>query len=208
MKIRHTANKLGLAPDSAVVIGSAGLALHGLDASAYTNRSSAFDVDAFITEAKLEEITERYSRHPSFLVKAEPFSHQVTLKRPLTRLPFTGLSGAWCNFGPLNSYQVTSGLSVTRSGIPTLPAITLATRKLQLGRSKDLAGLLQAHVIGENQGHPIVHEPSWQALIASAITKVQDGEDLMRHDDAHYPYWMNDLVEDRFEQSALQGVAC
>lgn len=205
-QVYSTVHRLALVPEDAIIFGSAGLALHGLDAFAKTRGSDPFDVDAFITQPKLESLADRYSRL-AFLVKVGRDNDRISIHRPLTRIPFTGFSSALCDFdGPRNSYEGTRQEAVELNGVATLPATTLAMMKLRAGRRKDIAGLLQAHMVGESQGHPIVQEESWQELIATAVAKVQASDDVARYGTARYPSWMTDLVAVQFNHSAFRAI--
>lgn len=161
--ISQATTDVGLTPDNGIVIGTGGLALHGLDA--HVDSPNAFDMDV-VAGGKLFE---DYCAELGAPLQAELHLPLHTTVLPVTLLK-TPLSNNLANGLGAQTFDELKSKQVVVNGVPTLPAVTLAAAKLRGGnRPKDIAGIIKAHVIAYESGHEIIDNEEWNVLVGAAM---------------------------------------
>jgi hypothetical protein len=212
--VHATSDRLGLDATNAVLIGGAGFAAHGLDSRVKRPfDKSKFDVEAYVTRGFFNTLalTEEERRH-SFRLISNVMPDGRQIDPPVVPVQFTGFHGNYTeayDYG-LTYYECYDDAKkdlVVVDGLPTVPADKLAAMKLKVGRAKDLAGVIQAHVIGFAADNPAVHQEAWQEQVAATIERVEHGDILKPHRMGNsMPAWLGHLAAQNFEHPAFENI--
>jgi hypothetical protein len=207
---RNTIQTLGLDQGRAVLIGGAGLALHGLNSYVDTgDRREPFDVDACVDETlftDLRDFSGSFVRPDVPDVRAEEV-HVPATDRTLAvsgiRPPYH--EGFVESFGA-RTFADLGARAINVDGVLTLPATELVRGKLHRGEPKDLAGVLQAHLVAWETDHSIVQDERWQWGIIGASHSVERRAASRRDFRRALPSWLGPLVASGFNHPAFTSL--
>ncbi len=203
----------GLTQENAIIIGGAGMALHGL----YTgvdippptidDPQREFDVDALLVPG-----THIARRLRPFGDVVHFSDDESPLSLTLLRKHRVGVY-AYAAYNAPNYPNVGLMLEerVVIDGLATLPIKRLVDAKLGSygsGRHKDYTGIIAAHIAAWVMEEPAVNDPDWQASVRKVIGLI----DLKRRDSAvkgfdfKLPRWLNTIMQNDFDHPALRDL--
>lgn len=194
-----TVHALGLTKGHAVLIGSAGLAAHGLD-----GQVGDFDVDAVVADAM-------FSALQGVPGAVSPVGIQQEVHVPGTdvRLPTTGIKGPlsrdFAHAFQANTFDDLNARTISANGVPTLRAAELANAKVSgRGKISDYISILKAHVVAWATEHPITDKPAWREEVFGASYALRHRALLNRDVRRSLPPWLGQLTASDFDHPAFR----
>ncbi len=196
-----TARHFDLYHENIIVVGGAGLALHGLDSYVENRHPIQFDIDVVDVPSRdhagrsrfLNKILGRQVQADHFNVQGAP-------------LELTHLHGdvhrffGYANFRSMVSDRVIIG------GLGTLPVASLVWSKLDRGLGKDYAGIIKAHMIALNDKHPIVQTADWRQAVQAAVGVYTETWTEQLHRTWVNAPWLQELIDASFDHPAFVGL--
>lgn len=205
--IINAAQELDITPDTGIVIGTGGLALHGLDGHYRSDvehfRYNGFDADFVVSTGKFLEVMRSQPRahvsNSSLTVEAGPGRVSVTLMTD--KLPKDIARGLG-----VERFANLSLEKVIIDSVATLPAHRLAEAKLNAARLKDAGSIAQSHALADRTGHKIVRDARWLGQVSRAVDMLARGayKQEGRRSKTTIAPWLADLVRSNFDDPAFQ----
>jgi hypothetical protein len=199
--VHETADYYGIDKHSAVIIGGAALALHGIDSWVPdVVKDIPFDVDAILIQQQGSwRHALRNAVQPSIGVhrdKQAPLHLTMIRGRRAVEL-------AYCGFG--ETYDTFVANRVMIGGLATPSLDKLVASKAGVGRLKDVVGLIKAHAVAMADGHPVVNTDYWNDTLSALLLQVRsEGEGPRAR---KYPGWLKHLIATDFDHPSYRTIA-
>lgn len=209
--IIRTAQELGLSPDTDIVVGTGGLALHHIDAHYRSDTTpipyTPFDFDGVVTPSTASRIIVADPR-------ARIRNNSLQLEAAPGRPPVTLLAGKLPN-------QLAAGLGaptsealardrVTIDGVSTLSPDRLAHTKLNARRIQDVGGILLAHytLFNNHPAHPVTNDDRWLAEVERAASMASRGDYTRGRlfNKIEVAPWLSESIRSNFAHPAFDSI--
>lgn len=202
--VHETADYYGINAQNAIVIGSAALALHGIDAHVHDRFifGSAFDLDVLLSrDCPADDPLRDLSRESVEIYKNERAPLELTLIGGQAAEDFPVLALGYPDVDTMMADRVQIG------DLTTLSVRGLIRAKENRGDIKDRAGIIQAHLRATVTRHEVVDDHVWQEVIHATVDKLtaQNSEDKTGHfspEIEQFP-WLAELLKRNFVHPAF-----
>jgi hypothetical protein len=152
-----SADYYGILHKPIAAIGTGALAAFDLDGHAALPDEDPFDLDAVDFGG-------------NSTIRGKHFSDDAPL--PLTMLASRTLVAITPMYG--SAEDVCNSTLVTPDGLRAVAPTHAAAGKLQRGSIKDVVGVLQAHIVANAEGHPVVESDNWHMVVGIALGMCSD----------------------------------